>query len=123
MFDRFPESFVIRIGNPVQFAKPFRIRVVLCPFLKQFLKARPYNAGQTDLGLFRGRRSQAALDDVLLARTRCLHHLVISSIPFRHEPLAKAYRRIINDQRLFVGEKVPVTSVWRNESFGHWHCL
>ena len=66
------------------------------------------HVGQLDLGLLRGRGGHAAFDDVLLAGTGRLDHLVMDAAAFVDEAIAEMDPGVVHDLRLLVGEQLLV---------------
>ena len=83
--------------------------------LQQLLKARARDVHELDLGLLGGPRRHAAFHKVLLARPRCLDHLITRSAAPIHVVLAEEDRRVVNDAGLLIGKKILVSTVLRNE--------
>jgi hypothetical protein len=86
---------------------------------QEFLQACPRDIGQFHFRFFGGSGNLAAFDDVLLAGSRGLHHLVAGTVAPIKEPVAETDRGVIGDLGFAEGEEVCVSAVGWDEALGH----
>lgn len=116
VFDGFAEGFVVGAGSAVEPAQAGGVRVVAGPFLQttdtqevavvgeEFLEAGTCNVSQLVFSFLGCAGGHAAFDDVLLAGTGGLDHLVAGAVVRVEEAIAEAHGGVVDDFGLLVGE-------------------
>ena len=81
----------------------------------QFLQAGARHVGQLEFGFFGGAAGLTALSNVLRARTRRLHHLVVRTASLLDVAVAETHGHIIDQLRHLKTLQLPVTAMRGNE--------
>ena len=84
--------------------------------LQAVLQACARNIYKFDLGFLGSARGFAAFEDVLLSRSRGLHHLVVGAVALLQEAFAEPHRAVIDDAGFLEGEEILVAAVGRDEA-------
>ena len=104
----------------VPLAEPALSQEVLV-ILGQFPQARACHVGQLDLHLLRCCGSQRALHDVLLARPRSLHHLVMGAAAPLDVSVAEGHRDIVDKLGKLKAFQVAVATMLGDQRFTVCH--
>ena len=123
-----PSRHVIRRGRPCRYqfrparvlARPLRqpaLPQIILIVQPQFLQAGARHVRELEFR-FLGRAARlAALRDVLHARTRRLHHLVVGAAALLDVPVAETHRHIVGQLRHLKAFQLPVAAMQRNQFF------
>ena len=82
----------------------------------QFLQAGAGHVGELEFSLLRGAAGLAALGDVLHARTRRLHHLIVGAAALLDVAIAETHRHVVHQLRHLETLQLPVAAVPWNQS-------
>ena len=89
---------------------------------EQLFKAGSGDVGEFEFGFFGTDGRFGAFDDVLLAGSGGLDHLVVGAVEFLQERAAEAEGEVVDDFGFFVGEESFVVAVFWEE-VGHGKTL
>jgi hypothetical protein len=127
MSDAFAEGVLAGARLAVEVAQAAGMGMGRCPFReaaraeevavirKQLFETGAGHVGQFEFRFFRSAGGLAAFDNVLLAGTRGLHHLIISAIALAEEAATEIYGGVIYNLGFLVGEKFLVAAMLGNE--------
>ena len=82
---------------------------------QKFFQAGARDAYELQLEFLRSARGLAALGNILTSAARGLNHLIVSSRALVDEPIAKLYRRIVDELGLLEGLQLAIAAMRRNE--------